>query len=53
MNAELFHPVGQEFVTIRFRRLVEIRWERRVIWRDEWINRKGAHQAPFEISGPE
>ncbi|WP_214473396.1 hypothetical protein [Mesorhizobium sp. dw_380] len=35
MSAELFHPVGQELVTIRFRRLVEIRWERRVIWRDE------------------
>ncbi|MBZ9921591.1 hypothetical protein LB579_28245 [Mesorhizobium sp. BR1-1-7] len=35
MNAELFHPVGQELQTICFRRLVEIRWERRVIWRDE------------------
>ena len=35
MSAELFHPVGKEHVTIRYRRLVEIRWERRVIWRDE------------------
>lgn len=35
MSAELFRPVGQEHVTIRYRRLVEIRWERRVIWRDE------------------
>ncbi|MER8639312.1 hypothetical protein [Mesorhizobium sp. M1365] len=35
MRAELFHPVGQELETIRFRRLVEIRWERRVVWRDE------------------
>ena len=35
MNAELFHPVGQELVEIRFRRLVEIRWEKRIIWRDE------------------
>jgi DNA-directed RNA polymerase subunit RPC12/RpoP len=35
MNAELFHPVGQELETIRFRRLVEIRWEKRVIWKDE------------------
>lgn len=26
VDAELFHPVGQELVTIRFRRLVEIRW---------------------------
>lgn len=25
INAELFHPVGQELETIRFRRLVEIR----------------------------
>lgn len=35
MSAELFHPVGAEAQTIRFRRLLEIRWERRVIWRDE------------------
>ncbi|WP_155765327.1 hypothetical protein [Mesorhizobium erdmanii] len=35
INAELFHAVGQEAVTIRFRRLVEIRWVKRVIWRDE------------------
>jgi hypothetical protein len=30
MSAELFHPVGQELENIRFRRLVEIRCERRV-----------------------
>ncbi|TIQ36271.1 MAG: hypothetical protein E5X48_10835 [Mesorhizobium sp.] len=35
MHAELIHAHGQELVTIRFRRLKEIRWERRVIWRDE------------------
>ncbi|RWB69745.1 hypothetical protein [Mesorhizobium sp.] len=35
MRAELFHAYGQELVTIRFRRLKEIRWERRVVWRDE------------------
>lgn len=35
MDAELFHPIGQELETIRFRRLIEIRWEKRVIWRDE------------------
>ncbi|TGQ20034.1 hypothetical protein [Mesorhizobium sp. M00.F.Ca.ET.217.01.1.1] len=35
MHAELFHAYGQELVTMRFRRLKEIRWERRVIWRDE------------------
>jgi len=35
MNAEQFHPVGQELETIGFRRLVEIKWERRVVWRDE------------------
>lgn len=35
MRAELFHAYGQELVTIRFRRLKEIRWEKRVIWRDE------------------
>jgi ribosomal protein S27AE len=35
MAAELFHAYGQELVTIRFRRLKEIRWERRVVWRDE------------------
>ncbi|TIS49861.1 hypothetical protein [Mesorhizobium sp.] len=28
MSAQLWH-------TIRFRRLVEIRWEKRVVWRDE------------------
>lgn len=35
MQADLFHAYGQELVTIRFRRLVQIRWEKRVIWRDE------------------
>ncbi|TPI31514.1 hypothetical protein FJ414_23435 [Mesorhizobium sp. B3-1-6] len=35
MEAELFHPTGEQAHKIRFRRLVEIRWERRVIWRDE------------------
>lgn len=35
MSAQLFHPTGEQAHTIRFRRLVEIRWERRVIWRDE------------------
>ncbi|MER9831351.1 hypothetical protein NKJ51_23785 [Mesorhizobium sp. M0134] len=35
MRAELFHLVGQELETIRFRPRVEIRWERRVVWRDE------------------
>ncbi|ESY22384.1 hypothetical protein X751_05630 [Mesorhizobium sp. LNJC395A00] len=31
----IFHPVGEELVSIRFRRPVEIRWERRVVWRDD------------------
>jgi len=31
----VLHPVGQELETIRFRRLVEIRWEKRVVWEDE------------------
>lgn len=35
MDAELFHSTGEQAHTIRFRRLVEIRWEKRVIWRDE------------------
>lgn len=35
MSAHLFHPTGEQVHAIRFRRLVEIRWERRVIWRDE------------------
>jgi hypothetical protein len=35
ISAELFHAHGQELVTIKFRRLKEIRWERRVIRRDE------------------
>lgn len=35
MAAELFHAYGQEVVISRFRRLKEIRWEKRVIWRDE------------------
>ncbi|WP_292453396.1 transposase domain-containing protein [Mesorhizobium sp.] len=32
---QLFHPTGEQAHTIRFRRLVQIRWEKRVIWRDE------------------
>ncbi|MHC2791190.1 DNA-directed RNA polymerase subunit RPC12/RpoP [Mesorhizobium jarvisii] len=35
MDAELFHPTGEQAHAIRFRRLKEIRWERRVVWRDE------------------
>ncbi|MGX5801912.1 hypothetical protein ACWGS9_11760 [Bradyrhizobium sp. Arg314] len=35
MSAQLFHATGEQAHTIRFRRLVEIRWEKRVIWRDE------------------
>ncbi|MBZ9817633.1 hypothetical protein [Mesorhizobium sp. CA7] len=35
MSAQLFHATGEQAHTIRFRRLVEIRRERRVIWRDE------------------
>jgi hypothetical protein len=35
MSAQLFHPTGEQAHTIRYRRLVEIRWEKRVIWRDE------------------
>ncbi|MET3593270.1 putative nucleic-acid-binding Zn-ribbon protein [Mesorhizobium shonense] len=35
MGAELFHPTGEQAHTIRYRRLVQIRWEKRVIWRDE------------------
>ncbi|MDX8479065.1 hypothetical protein RFN28_11345 [Mesorhizobium sp. VK24D] len=35
MSAQLFHPTGEQAHTIRFRRLVQIRWEKRVIWRDE------------------
>lgn len=35
MQADLFHAYGQELVTIRFRRLKEIRWVRRVVWWDE------------------
>ena len=35
MDAELFHPTGEQAHTIRFRRLKEIRWEKRVIWQDE------------------
>ncbi|TIS91997.1 hypothetical protein [Mesorhizobium sp.] len=31
MDAELFHPTGEQAHTIRFRCLVEIRWEKRVI----------------------
>ena len=35
MSAQLFHPTGEQAHTIRYRRLVEIRWEKQVIWRDE------------------
>jgi len=35
MSAQLFHPTGKQAHTIRYRRLVQIRWEKRVIWRDE------------------
>ena len=35
LSAELFRPTGEQAHTLRFRRLKEIRWERRVIWRDE------------------
>ncbi|PBC09453.1 hypothetical protein [Mesorhizobium sp. WSM3859] len=35
MDAELFHPTGEQAHTMRYRRLVQIRWEKRVIWRDE------------------
>jgi len=35
MDAELFHPTGEQAHTIRYRRLVQIRWEKRVVWRDE------------------
>jgi hypothetical protein len=35
MSALLFHAPGEQARTIRFRRLVQIRWEKWVIWRDE------------------
>lgn len=35
MSAHLIHPTGEQAHTIRYRRLVEIRWEKRVSWRDE------------------
>jgi len=35
MDVEFVRLTGQEAQDVRFRRLVEIRWERRVIWRDE------------------
>ncbi|UCI33815.1 hypothetical protein [Mesorhizobium sp. B4-1-4] len=35
IDAELLHLVGQEAVNVRYRRLAEIRFVRRVIWRDE------------------
>jgi hypothetical protein len=38
MSAQLFHPTGEQAHTIRYRRLVEIRWEKRVIWRDESVS---------------
>jgi len=34
-DVELFHPTAQEAMTIRYRRLVEIKWVKRVVWRDE------------------
>ena len=34
-DVELFHPTAAEAMTIRYRRLVEIKWVRKVIWRDE------------------
>jgi DNA-directed RNA polymerase subunit RPC12/RpoP len=35
IDAELTHLNAEEAVTVRLRRLVEIRFVRRVIWRDE------------------
>ncbi|MFC3326178.1 hypothetical protein [Mesorhizobium cantuariense] len=35
IDAELLHLVGLEAVQVRYRRLAEIRFVRRVIWRDE------------------
>lgn len=35
MSCEFFNPTGPELEAIQFRRLVEIRFERRIIWRDE------------------
>ncbi|TGP86387.1 hypothetical protein EN866_24115 [Mesorhizobium sp. M2D.F.Ca.ET.223.01.1.1] len=35
MSAQLFHPIGEQAHTIRYRRLVQIRWEKRVVSRDE------------------
>lgn len=34
-DVELFHPTAAEALKIRYRRLVEIRWVRKVVWRDE------------------
>ncbi|TGT35832.1 MULTISPECIES: hypothetical protein [unclassified Mesorhizobium] len=31
MSAQLFHPTSEQSPTIHFRRLVEVRWEKRVI----------------------
>ena len=35
LDAEFFFPVGEEAIKMRFRRLVEIKWIRRIVWRDE------------------
>ena len=35
LDAEFFFPVGEEAIQMRFRRLVEIKWIRRIVWRDE------------------
>lgn len=35
IDAELLHLVGEEAVKVRFRRLVGIKFVRRVVWRDE------------------
>lgn len=35
LDAEFMFPVGEEAIKMRFRRLVEIKWVRRIVWRDE------------------
>jgi ribosomal protein S27AE len=35
LRADLFHPVAAEAMAIRYRRLVEIKFVRRIVWRDE------------------
>lgn len=34
MSAQLFHSTGEQAHTIRYRRLAEIRWEKRVVLRE-------------------